>query len=179
MTVTGERPLPRDDFIQHGTKRKYVGARIATFLFQLLGCKVRERSQHRHRTHGKRPGRRVGHLWRGRRQLSCQAEVEQFDPGFREHHVARLQVAMDDSLTMCALERLGDLNSAGECLIERNLLTREPGGERLALDEFHDEEVGVARFPDVIERADVRMVQLRNDTGFPLESLPELLVMRE
>ena len=116
---------------------------------------------------------------RERGQLPRQPEVEQLGAGLRQHHVARLEVAVNDPLAVRPLQRLGDLHAVRDRLVERNLFAREPRGESLALDILHDEVIDRARLPDVVERADVRMIQLRDGAGFTLESLAEIGVIRE
>ena len=73
------------------------------------------------------------------RPLLGQAEVEQLDARLRHHDVARLQIAMDESLAVRLVERVGQLHRVGEGLIERQRSARQALGERLALDELHHE----------------------------------------
>jgi hypothetical protein len=50
---------------------------------------------------------------------------------------------------------------------------------RLAFQELHCDEVLAADFVDVVNRADIRMVQSRSCTGLPLETLQSLAVFGE
>src|SRR5262249_475784 len=52
-------------------------------------------------------------------------------------------------------------------------------GERLALEVLHDQVVGLAFAADVVERADVRVRELRDRLGFALEPLADLLAGTE
>ena len=82
---------------------------------------------------------------------------------------------MDDAALVRGLERLGNLARDGEDVGQASTLGvgRGRGGDdlsqRRARDELHDEVVG----PDVVERADVRVVERGNRARFALESLAE------
>ena len=83
---------------------------------------------------------------------------------------------MDDPAAMRAVERVGDLRSPySQHVGQRQRAAREPVGERLALEQLHDQEVD-AFVADVVERADVRMVELRDRLRLALEAQLELRV---
>ena len=83
---------------------------------------------------------------------------------------------MGDAHSVRGVERAGDLGAGSHRLCERKRPTaerhaRQPRGERLALQVLHDQEVDFdsslarrsvfdAKAADVIERADVTMVQV-------------------
>ena len=48
-----------------------------------------------------------------------------------------------------------------------------PGAERLAFDQLHDEKRDALRVADVVDRADLRVVQARDDARFAVEPLAE------
>ena len=50
---------------------------------------------------------------------------------------------MDDALLVCRFERLADLPSDRQGLIDGNRSARDPIGERLAFDEFEYERMGL------------------------------------
>ena len=54
-------------------------------------------------------------------------------------------------------------------LVEVQPAAREPGRQRLSVDELHDQVVR----PDVVERADVGVVERRNGAHFALEAVGE------
>jgi hypothetical protein len=56
-------------------------------------------------------------------------------------------------------------------LLDRQRALRQPRGQRLALEQFHDEKLDLIVPPDVEERADVWMRELRDRARFALESL--------
>ena len=85
--------------------------------------------------------------------------------------VARLQIAVDDALLVRGFERIGDLARDGERLLERNRALLDPLGERLALDQLHDQVVRA----DVEQRADIGMVQRGDGARLALEAVAEPL----
>ena len=116
----------------------------------------------------------AGRLSAGRGEGFGQAEVEQLDARLRQHDVAGLQIAMDDSLPVRLVERVGDLDGEAQRLVERKPASAEPFGERLAFEQLHDEVFGLAVVADVVEGADVRVGELRDRLRLPLEALADL-----
>jgi hypothetical protein len=102
-----------------------------------------------------------------------------------EHHVARLEVAVDHSRAVRPVESVGDLRSQVHDLGQGQQTLRQLLRQRLALDEFHDEVVRLARpgdigcAPVVVERADVRVVQRRDGSHLALEAGAHLGMLRE
>jgi len=78
---------------------------------------------------------------------------------------------MDNPLLMRFLQGLRDFRSNLQNLIERQRAFRQPFGERLAFEVLHDQEVGAVLPADVIERADIRMLERGNGFRFPLHAL--------
>ena len=74
---------------------------------------------------------------------------------------------MDDSFLVRRLEGVGDLQRDVQRLVERNRAVAQSFGQRRPLDQFHHEEIGA----DIVERADVRMIQRGNGSRFPLEPI--------
>ena len=91
---------------------------------------------------------------------------------------------MDDPLAMRLVERVCHLDGNAERLLDRRPTLPQRFLERLTLEELHDEEpercgigrLGMRCLPDVVERADRRMRERRNDFGFALEALAEFHV---
>ena len=86
---------------------------------------------------------------------------------------------MDDPLSMGLVERFGHLDRVAQRLVERKSTFFQPLRQRFALDVLHDEVVDTVLLADVIECANVRMVQARDRAGFTLEALTELDVIGE
>src|SRR5262245_29991016 len=86
---------------------------------------------------------------------------------------------MNNARMVCRAEGGSDLNGVCERLIERQKTLLQPVGQRLALEELHDEKRRAAFLTDLVRRADVRMLELRERTGFAVEALSEVRVERE
>ena len=120
-----------------------------------------------------------------RRRARGQPEVEQLHvrtrrPGTaHQHHVAGLQVAMRDAGTVCAIERLADLNRDRQRLVHRQRSgSTDAVGERLAFEELEHQVVEIAVAADVVNGADVRIVQRGNGARLFLEATPGFRVTR-
>ena len=157
------------------------------FPVELLGRHVLQRAEQaalrRQRGAGRRPRRIVRRV---RLAQPGQPEVEQLHPGGREHHVARLQVAVDDAPPVGGVERLGDVSGDAQRLVQRQRPPLEAPGERLPVEAFHDEEVDrrirlvgcrrAARRPlaaDVVQRADVGVAEGPHGARLALEALAQ------
>ena len=77
---------------------------------------------------------------------------------------------MDDALAMRLVERVGDLGGDLQRLVERQRPLLEPRGQRLALEMRHDEVVRAIGAADVVDAADVGMVQRRDGASLALEA---------
>ena len=73
---------------------------------------------------------------------------------------------------MRLVERVGDLGSDRERLVEWQRSSFKPRGQRLTLEMRHDQVVRAIHTPDVIDAADVRMVQRGNCARLALETSP-------
>ena len=77
---------------------------------------------------------------------------------------------MHDSLRMSCIESVGHLRSQIQDLFHFERLSADQVLERLPLQQFHGDEVLPVRFVDLVDRADVRMIERRRGEGFPLEA---------
>ena len=80
---------------------------------------------------------------------------------------------------MGAVERVGDLDREAEGLIDRNRAAGDAVGERLAVEKLHHQKIALAIATDVVERADVRMIEARDRARLALQSRAELRVRGE
>src|SRR6185369_317774 len=103
------------------------------------------------------------------------AEIEELRPRLRDHHVRRLQIAMDNMLTMCLVQRVGDLGAVPQNLGQRHRSAAQALLDRLAVEQLQYQVV----VTDVVQRADVRMIQARDHLRFALQTRPELRIRGE
>src|SRR6266540_5859223 len=82
---------------------------------------------------------------------------------------------MHDSLPVRFVQSVGDLDAVAQRLLQRQRTLGETIRQRLALEKFHDQKLDFTLSTDVVERADVRMGELRDCFRFPLETLTNLL----
>jgi hypothetical protein len=76
-------------------------------------------------------------------------------------------------------DAVSDLRRDNQRVGQRERALRQPISEGLAFEVLHDEERGAALLPDVIQRADVGMIELGDRSGFAVEALAELQVASE
>jgi hypothetical protein len=96
-----------------------------------------------------------------------EAEVQHLYTRLRHQNVARLQIAVHDTSLVRGLQSRRQLNGQ-----RQGAFDGLRSAKRRALHILHHQIVGT----DVVQRADVRMIQRRNRLGFPLEAVGELLV---
>jgi hypothetical protein len=95
-------------------------------------------------------------------------------PPLRQHHVARLQVAVDHPPAVRGIERAGDLDCDLQRLFDRHGSLAQPRFQALAFEILHHQELDRALAADVVQRADVRMVQAGDGPRLALEALGEV-----
>src|SRR6185436_11095339 len=108
------------------------------------------------------------------RAASREAEVEELGAGAREHHVPRLEIAMHDARPVRAIEGVGDLDAEAEYVVDRERPALDAIRERLALDQLHDEVEIVPFAPDIVDDADVRMIERGDEPRLALETRADL-----
>jgi len=86
---------------------------------------------------------------------------------------------MRDALAVRFLERVGDRDSDFQRFVERERPAPDPIRERLAFQVLHHEEVDVALLADVVQRADVRVIQRGDRLRFALEPVAPLRIVGE
>ena len=171
-----ERAPAREHLVQHQAERKDVGSGVERIAEGLLGRHIQ------HRAHGGarvgqdagvlafRPGYGARRLGRHRRQT----EVEQLRVAARrDEDVRRLHVAMDDAGAVRGAERVGDLHAHADNRLHRQRPGRQHFEQRQAAQQFHHDirpVLGLRRLADVVDRADVRMIQPGERVRFALET---------
>src|SRR5947207_10150089 len=86
---------------------------------------------------------------------------------------------MNDARAVGFVERAGDLNRVTKNLLSGQRTLRETLIRRFAFDEFHDKVVDAVLMSDIVESADVRMIEARHRASLSLESLTDLGVIRQ
>ena len=74
---------------------------------------------------------------------------------------------------MRLVERVGNLDGVLQHLFQRQRTFQQPLRQRLAFEIFHHQEINAVLLADVVERADVRMIQAGDGLRFALEPLAQ------
>ena len=94
----------------------------------------------------------------------------------RDLDICGLQVAVDDTFVVSRFEPLGDGGEKRDRVLDRHGTALEALRQRLTVDELHDQERLSLGVLEPMERGDIGVVQLSEETGFAPESLEPLLV---
>ncbi len=178
-SVPAKREGSGRHLIQHRAKRKQIAARIEFLAFGLLGRHVSHGPHGRSGTgqvvfaHGGRlreHSRRVHAAAADRSDLG-QSEVQHLGmTALGDENVGGLDVAVNDALGMRGVERIGNLDRERE---QRVHLQRTPGDHVLqshAVQIFHGDERLAILLADVVNGADVGMVQRRSRLRLALKA---------
>src|SRR6478672_8823537 len=77
---------------------------------------------------------------------------------------------MYDALFVRRFQRVRDLPGDGESFLDRNSSRSDPGRQRRTLHKLHDQVIR----PDVVQSANVRMIQRGDGARLPIEAVAEL-----
>src|SRR5271167_2119410 len=88
-----------------------------------------------------------------------QAEIHELRAILCQHDVSGLQIAMYDSARVGFRQRIGNLDGGLQRLLQRHWTTLQAIGHRLPFQMLHDQEVDAILRANVIQRANVGMVQ--------------------
>src|SRR5260370_7001179 len=109
------------------------------------------------------------HFRRAAQRGLCQTEIENFRVAARRYENIRgFNVAVDDALSVCRIERVGDFHGEFEKFVDGN---RPPGDsftQCLPCQQFHYDEGLPIVLADVVDGAYVRMIQRRSGPIFLL-----------
>ena len=168
-------PPPRGHLVEHRTEGEQVGPRIDGAAERLLGRHVCDGSDRE--TGAREKGPRVdsrGVIRRAEGPLVDLRQTEIKDlrrAPVGDEDVARLDVPVDDRPRMGRLEGFEDLTCEIEQALGRHGAPADHLLQGLARQQLHDDEVQPLVLPDVVDRADVRMIQSRGGAGFAAESV--------
>src|SRR5579859_1213133 len=161
-----ERPLAGAHLVKNYARSKNIGTGIYGVAAELLGSHVGQSAC------------AIGLCKSGsdlagsiRIEQPSQAKIQHLNLAFGRHHdVARLEVLMNDSVFVCLLERSGNLQADGNPFLFGQGAFGEALTECFAGNVLHDEEVDVVLDVEVVDRADVWMVEFGQGQGFLAES---------
>jgi hypothetical protein len=109
-----------------------------------------------------------------------ETEIEHLHPSAgRDHHVGRLQVAVDDAFLVRRCQGLGDLRRIGKRFVEGKSARRDARVQALAFHELHREEAPPGDFFEGIKDGDARMSQVRQRACLASEARPPVFVLEE
>ncbi len=104
--------------------------------------------------------------------LFGQAEIQHLGLVAVGHkNVGGLDIAMNNAFRVRRFQRVRDLDGQLEQHIHRESLLPDPQLERLPFEQLHGDEIAAIGLPDLVDGADIRMVQSRRRAGFTLKAL--------
>ncbi len=175
---TLERTDAGRHFVEHHAQREQVAPCIHILPERLLGRHVGNRPE-RGSGAGQaeisvvgRPRLRPGHRQRPRIGLERFGQPEVQDLGVAtlgDEDVRRLDIPMDDLVSVSGGKAVGDLGSIPEDLVGAEPFRLEAMRQRFAFQQFHRNEVPTFVLVDVVDGADVWVIQRRRRAGLPLE----------
>ncbi|MEJ7732564.1 MAG: hypothetical protein WKG00_25585 [Polyangiaceae bacterium] len=132
--AAGERRAPGEAAVEDAAQGEDVGAHVdLRFTARLLrGHEARRAHEH--------PRPRQAAVARLAADEAGDAEVQDLratDVRLDQHHVARLEIAVDDAALVQHLQRLGDALRQAHALADAHPATRQPRAQRLALQPLH------------------------------------------
>ena len=147
---TGERQAPGQHFEEHDTERPDVRAFVGALPDDLFGCHVRDRADRRS---GAGDGGLTGQLG--------ETEVDELHVAASRHHdIGGLDVAVNDAGIVRCRETARDLRDDGRRFVEAQRTACDPLSKRLAVVVCHRQKhSALGRFVDLVDRADVRVIQ--------------------
>ena len=87
------------------------------------------------------------------------------------NYVCRLDVPMDDVRAVRRVQGISNLDSDTQYLVGSQRPVSDPVGQRLAFEQLHDDVGLIFVLSDVVDRADVGMIQGRGGPGLSFESV--------
>jgi hypothetical protein len=112
-----------------------------------------------------------------RRQPTGETEVEDLgETAIGQHHIGRFQITMKDAEGVGGTEAVGDLDADGENELQAGGAFDDELVERLPGHVLHDDEGFLALFADLIDGADVGMLDGGGHAGFAQNGGAHLLL---
>jgi hypothetical protein len=108
-----------------------------------------------------------------------EAKVEQLHSRLRQHHVSRLEVAVDDAGAMRGVQSRRDLHPHGQHRTDRKRSLQKPLRESLSVGQLHDEEMPSGDLLERVKGGDVRVAHRGQRLCLALKARDALLVLEE
>ncbi len=107
-----------------------------------------------------------------------EAEVENFrGAAMDQENIGGLDVAVDDSFGVSGIEAVGDLNAEIQKFADGELFFADASLQGLAFEQFHGDERAALEFADIVDGADVGMIERGGGAGLAAETFDSLGVM--
>src|SRR5437868_6948314 len=97
-------------------------------------------------------------------------------PAISDEDVCRLDIAVHDAFRVGGIERVRNIDRERHQQIEVERTVADQVFESLPLEILHGDEGAAVLFPNVINRADVRMIQARGGLSFAAKAGEQMLV---
>jgi hypothetical protein len=109
-----------------------------------------------------------------------QPEVQDLGlPVVGDKQVGRLDIAVDDALLVRGIQRIGDLDGQLCQVLGRQRPAQDPLLECATLQQLHGDEVPAVGFVDVVNGANIGVVQRRGGARLALEAFERVLIARK
>ena len=163
-------------FIENGAKRKDGAPRVGLPSFQLLRRHVLQCSHdaafaRKWRCERLHQGAAADRRARALRAQLRETEVQHLRAKFGQHDIAGFEIPVNDAAAVSSIECVCDFVCRLQCLVEGQCTALQAIGQCLAIDVLHDEIVEPALAADIMQRADVRVVERGNGSRLALEAL--------
>src|SRR6185437_11683934 len=107
----------------------------------------------------------------------CQAEVQNLGmTAVSYENVCRLDVPMDDAARMCRLKGVSDLNRQSHDLIDIQGMVADQMLQSLSFQILHYDERSAVVLPNVVDGADIGVIETGSGLGLAPEAAERLLV---
>ena len=166
-----KRPRPRHHFVQNHAERPQVAARIHCLAARLFRRHVGDRA------HGRARLREHIHGHRVRIRRLClvlgQAEVEHLGvTAFGHKNIGRLDIAMNDPFGVRRVQRVGHLDAQRQRGRDIERLAADVLAKCFAVEQLHHQKWMARRLADVVNGANIGMIERRSGARLALETFP-------